>query len=160
MVRSDSQLLAVFDADFVGLGGLGDVQFRAPVRPGDRLIIVDSKVPDLEFLDALNTADQAWHELAPFPGRVVQIANRGQTAAVLMKSGEWVLLWPDGSSTGPSLPKRAKMVALASERDRNTLYAIGMPAASSTTEPASEAAATEPAAAPASRLVPAWRAAR
>lgn len=29
----------VFDSDFVGLGGLADVQFRAPVRPGDRLIL-------------------------------------------------------------------------------------------------------------------------
>src|SRR5712691_11261140 len=30
----------VFDADFVGLGGLNDVQFRAPVQPGDRLVII------------------------------------------------------------------------------------------------------------------------
>ena len=46
----------------------------------------------------------------PSAGRVVQIADRGQTAAVLMKDGEWLLLWPDGSSTGPSLPRHAKMV--------------------------------------------------
>src|SRR5438309_10858 len=78
---------------------------------------------------ALNTADQSWHELHTLTGvRVVQIANRGQTAAVLTKTGEWMLLWPDGSSTGPSLPKRARRLALASERDRNTLYAIGIPA--------------------------------
>src|SRR2546430_1444854 len=72
---------------------------------------------------ALNIADQSWHELlnTPLAGRVVQMANRGQTAAVLLKSGEWLLLWPQGSSTGPSLPKRAKMLALASERDRNSL---------------------------------------
>ena len=30
----------VFDADFVGLGGLEEVQFRQPVRPGDRLVLV------------------------------------------------------------------------------------------------------------------------
>jgi len=30
----------VFDADFVGLGGLEEVQFRQAVRPGDRLVLV------------------------------------------------------------------------------------------------------------------------
>jgi 3-hydroxyacyl-[acyl-carrier-protein] dehydratase len=30
----------VFDSEFVGLGGLNNVQFRKPVRPGDRLVIV------------------------------------------------------------------------------------------------------------------------
>jgi uncharacterized RDD family membrane protein YckC len=99
---------------------------------------------DIRFR-ALNTADQSWHELlnAPLAGRVVQMAHRGQTAAVLLKSGEWMLLWPQGSSTGPSLPKRAKMLALASERDRNTLYAIGAGAPAATTE-SSENASTEP----------------
>ena len=92
----------------------------------------------------LNTADQSWHELPTQPGRVLQIANRGQTAAVLMKSGEWLLLWPDGSSTGPSLPKKSRMLALASERDRNTLYAIGVPPIAPTTD-AAESPATEPA---------------
>src|SRR4029077_18283263 len=40
----------VFDADFVGLGGLGDVQFRAPVRPGDRLIMVAKLTRERKFL--------------------------------------------------------------------------------------------------------------
>ena len=93
---------------------------------------------------ALNSADQAWHELPTLAGRVVQIADRGQTAAVLMKDGEWLLLWPDGSSTGPSLPRHAKMVALASEHDRNTLYAIGLPGPAATTE-STQPATTEPA---------------
>ena len=30
----------VFDTEYVGLGGLSDVQYRKPVRPGDRLVIV------------------------------------------------------------------------------------------------------------------------
>jgi len=30
----------VFDTDFIGLGGLSDVQFRKPVQPGDRLVII------------------------------------------------------------------------------------------------------------------------
>jgi len=30
----------VFDSELVGLGGLEEVQFRQPVRPGDRLILV------------------------------------------------------------------------------------------------------------------------
>ena len=30
----------VFDSDFVGLGGLDAVQFRQPVRPGDRFVLV------------------------------------------------------------------------------------------------------------------------
>src|SRR5438105_3434138 len=30
----------VFESDYVGLGGLSNVQFRRPVRPGDRLVIV------------------------------------------------------------------------------------------------------------------------
>ena len=103
---------------------------------------------------ALNAADQSWHELPTIDGvRVVQIANRGQTAVVLTKTGEWRLVWPDGSSTGPMLPRHAKMVALASERDRNTLYAVGLPNAQATTE-SSDTASTEPAPATQSQIDP------
>src|SRR5438067_440533 len=30
----------VFNAEYVGLGGLNNVQFRKPVRPGDRFVII------------------------------------------------------------------------------------------------------------------------
>ena len=39
----------VFDADFVGLGGLDKVQFRQPVRPGDRLVIVAKMTRERTF---------------------------------------------------------------------------------------------------------------
>jgi uncharacterized RDD family membrane protein YckC len=88
---------------------------------------------------ALNKADQSWRELATPLGAntIVQIANRGDTAAVLLDSGEWMLLWPpDGHSTGPSLPQQAKMLALAT--DREALYAVSSPATQPTTAPATE----------------------
>src|SRR5262245_59313401 len=61
----------------------------------------------------LNAADQAWRELPTVNGRVAQIAHRGQTAAVLLENGEWLLVWAEGSasgSSGPSLPRHAKML--------------------------------------------------
>lgn len=72
-----------------------------------------------------NTADQTWHELPEFLGRVVQMSHDGQSLVVLMASGEWDLLWPGGDSVGPSLPDHSKMLSIASDRD--LLYAVGLP---------------------------------
>jgi 3-hydroxyacyl-[acyl-carrier-protein] dehydratase len=40
----------VFDADFVGLGGLDAVHFRAPVRPGDRLVLIAKLTRERKFI--------------------------------------------------------------------------------------------------------------
>jgi 3-hydroxyacyl-[acyl-carrier-protein] dehydratase len=40
----------VFDSDYVGLGGLDDVQFRHPVRPGDRLVLVARLTRERKFI--------------------------------------------------------------------------------------------------------------
>jgi uncharacterized RDD family membrane protein YckC len=109
----------------------------------------DAKPPNARTMmrfRALNKADQAWRELTTPLGatRIVQIANRGDTAAALLDSGEWMLLWPpDEHSTGPSLPQQAKMLALANDRD--TLYAISAATTQPTTSTATtNVAATEP----------------
>jgi 3-hydroxyacyl-[acyl-carrier-protein] dehydratase len=34
----------LIEADFMGFGGLENVRFRAPVRPGDRLVLVGKAV--------------------------------------------------------------------------------------------------------------------
>jgi uncharacterized RDD family membrane protein YckC len=93
---------------------------------------------------ALNVADQSWHELPLLPGqRIVQLAHRGQTSACLLSSGEWLMVWPEGNSVGPALPNRAKMLAIASSGNGDTIYAIAAATKQSnpeTTEPSS----TEP----------------
>jgi 3-hydroxyacyl-[acyl-carrier-protein] dehydratase len=40
----------VFDGDFVGLGGLTDVNFRQAVRPGDRLVLVAKLTRERKFI--------------------------------------------------------------------------------------------------------------
>ena len=91
----------------------------------------------------LNAADQAWRELPTLAGRVVQIASRADSAAMLMDDGQWLLLWSDGSSTGPALPDHFRMIALASDRD--TLYAIGAPPPPSPTTEQSNLSSLAPA---------------
>jgi 3-hydroxyacyl-[acyl-carrier-protein] dehydratase len=40
----------IFDADVVGLGGLDEVHFRAPVFPGDRLVLVAKVTREKKFI--------------------------------------------------------------------------------------------------------------
>jgi len=92
---------------------------------------------------ALNVADQSWHELPILPGQVVvQLANRGQTAAVLINNGEWLMLWTEGNSVGPALPRRAKMLAIASSGNGDSIYAIAAPTQQSNAD-SNEPATTE-----------------
>src|SRR5262249_43218296 len=65
-----------------------------------------------------------WRELPRLAGRAIDLASRGSQLAVLMESGEWLLVWPNGYSTGPALPRGGKMIALASQQD--AIYAIGI----------------------------------
>jgi uncharacterized RDD family membrane protein YckC len=68
--------------------------------------------------------DLQWRELPRLAGKVIDMASRGSSLAVLMDTGEWLLVWPNGYSTGPALPRGAKMIAIASQQD--ALYAIGI----------------------------------
>ena len=40
----------IFDSDIVGLGGLDEVHFRAPVFPGDRLVVVAKVTREKKFI--------------------------------------------------------------------------------------------------------------
>ncbi|HLW67324.1 MAG TPA: 3-hydroxyacyl-ACP dehydratase FabZ family protein [Gemmataceae bacterium] len=40
----------IFDSDLVGLGGLDEVHFRAPVFPGDRLLLVAKVTREKKFI--------------------------------------------------------------------------------------------------------------
>src|SRR5262249_25943921 len=64
--------------------------------------------------------DVLWREHPKLTGRATALASRGNgtTAAVLMESGEWLLVWPGGYSSGPALPDGAKMIALAGRGEK------------------------------------------
>ncbi len=72
----------------------------------------------------------AWRRVAILQGRVTDIAHRNADAAVLFDNQSWLLVWPDGSSTGPRLPGAAIIRALGS--DEQSLWAMGVHAAPST----------------------------
>ncbi len=101
------------------------------------------------------TTSEGWAEVARLPGRATSIAVRGTQLAVLQESGDWSLLWPEGSALGPSLANKGRILALAGDGD--TLWAIALvsgplpstqPATTSSTAPAveKEVATTQPAA--------------
>jgi len=58
---------------------------------------------------------------------VVGLAHRKSELAVVLDSGEWMLVWEEGRSLGTPLPGRSKLVTLASdeETDNGALWAIG-----------------------------------
>lgn len=74
---------------------------------------------------SINTADQTWHEMSTYVGRVSQLTHLGDSLVVLMSTGEWDSVWSGGDSVGPSLPDRARILAIASDRDQ--IYAVGLP---------------------------------
>jgi uncharacterized RDD family membrane protein YckC len=64
-----------------------------------------------------------WIELARLNGRVVALANRGNDLVALLDSGDWLIVWSNGRTPGPSLPQGRRILAIAS--DEHSLYAIG-----------------------------------
>jgi hypothetical protein len=66
---------------------------------------------------------QRWRMLSKLDGRAVALANRGKDLAVLLETGQWMLLWEKGGALGQPLPNDAQVLALAG--DDTALWAIG-----------------------------------
>lgn len=75
--------------------------------------------------------DSTWRELRTLSGKAVSLASRGDSLAVLLTSGDWLMVWPGGDSVGVPLPDGRKIIEICS--DEENLYAVGMPAAESAT---------------------------
>jgi len=88
--------------------------------------------------------ENVWRELRPVNGKVISLASRGQTLAVLLETGDWLLSYPSGESIGPALPSKEQIQYLASEKD--VLYAIApkSPVSAATTSPTQPAMTTLP----------------
>ncbi len=84
--------------------------------------------------------DARWTRIAQIGSRVVSLANRGTQLAALLDSGDWMMLWDGGNSTGVLPRDGAKLLLLAGDGD--TLWAIA--SAGGGSRPAT-AAATQPA---------------
>ena len=79
--------------------------------------------------------------------RVINLAGRGSDLVALLDSRDWVILWPNGQMTGPSIPQGSVIQTFASDRESIWAIAIvGTPASLTT----SSAPSTEPATASAS----------
>ena len=64
-----------------------------------------------------------WRPLQRVSSPIVELSDYRSDLVGLLKSGEWMVLWRGGSSTGQRLPRGATMRALGSSRD--TLWAVG-----------------------------------
>ena len=92
----------------------------APLRGADLLAHANDQtlwIAQIDPYPALRTTiryralggELQWRELPRLTGRATDLASRGSSLAVLMESGEWLLVWPGQYSTGPALPEGAKM---------------------------------------------------
>lgn len=90
--------------------------------PGDRVIIVDAKVPDLDFLDALSTADEARRKelLAVHAGKlkatIKQLADRDYPHEYLHSLDHVVLFVPAESLFSAALEGDKDLIVWAAER--------------------------------------------
>jgi len=57
--------------------------------------------------------DGRWRRIAQLPARVVSMTSRGTQLAALLESGDWMLLWEGGSSSGPRPEDGARLQWLA-----------------------------------------------
>ena len=116
-----------------------------PDAPTDRTIILTRRLGK----------DTRWRKLATLGRRVVSVAACDEDAKVLLDTGDWMTIWADGDAFGPPAPN-VRLIALAADRD--VLWAVGVPAPS-TTEPSAATESSEPPAvsamAPASSTQPA-----
>lgn len=86
-----------------------------------------------------------WQLLTQINAPVVALANRGNDLAVLLESGDWMMLWPGGSSTGQLPEDGAKLLNLASSGDTFWAIAAARSGRAPTTAGATQPAATMPA---------------
>ena len=86
--------------------------------------------------------DAQWADVGQVASRVICLAHRGNQLAALLDTGEWMLLWPGGSSVGAQpTGDGARLVMLASNDE--SIFAIARqgkpsPATAPATEPARE----------------------
>ena len=86
----------------------------------------------------------------PIPTRAVSMTSRGNELALLLDSGQWMIVYSDGTAySTAALPNGSAMIALAASPD--AWWAVGLVAggiAAVATQPATQPAATRPAAVP------------
>jgi uncharacterized RDD family membrane protein YckC len=100
-----------------------------------------------------------WQRPTMIGAGVRDLAHRGTQLVALLKTGEWMFVWPDGRSTGPALPADGDMVAVGG--DGTVVWAVGrvlggmrsVPAPPSTAPATREANGTRAATAAATRAV-------
>lgn len=69
--------------------------------------------------------DPNWKLIAQIrSSRVISLANRGQQLAALFETGDWMLIWDGGSSTGPLPEDNARLTQLAGSEQ--ALFAIAI----------------------------------
>jgi uncharacterized RDD family membrane protein YckC len=82
----------------------------------------------------------SWRDVGRLPSRVTSLGHRGGELAVLLESGNWMLLWPGGSSVGSRPGDGARLHALAGGTDG--LWALASGGGASPPAGSSTAAAT------------------
>lgn len=68
--------------------------------------------------------DDRWKLVGSIDSRAISLADRGTDLAVLLDTGQWMLLWPGGGTVGRSLPAGMRILALGGDGG-NTLWAVG-----------------------------------
>jgi DNA recombination protein RmuC len=109
--------------DFVEQAQQGDAKPDLIVRlPGDRAIIVDAKVPDLDFLTALDAADPAARQQAltahaqKLRGTIKALADRDYPAQFANALDHVVLFVPAESLFSAALEADAELIVWAAQR--------------------------------------------
>jgi hypothetical protein len=101
---------------------------------------------------------QRWHLLSRLDARVVGMTDRSESVAVLLDSGDWMLLWSGGGTVGKPLPATksnnstaGKTLLLALAGTPETIWAVGrgnidaLPIATPAPTPATSTSAPTPA---------------
>jgi uncharacterized RDD family membrane protein YckC len=87
------------NAAVVSTGGATAAQTASPLRT---------------LIRARPMGSNDWKEIARLNGRVVSLADRGSQLAALLESGDWMLLWDGGSTTGTQPTDGARLFLFAS----------------------------------------------
>jgi uncharacterized RDD family membrane protein YckC len=99
------------------------------------------------IVQARTNGGQRWHLLSRLDAPIASMTNRSESVAVLLASGDWMLLWSGGGTIGKPLPGKSRMLALAGGPDsfwavgRGNLAALRAPSISTTSINADESPA-------------------
>jgi uncharacterized RDD family membrane protein YckC len=97
--------------------------FVARVLPPDKTD-PDASTERTLLISRLIGKETRWRKLALLSGRVISLAASDVDAKVLLDSGDWLTIWGDGQTIGPS-PDHVRLRALAA--DGGDLWALGVP---------------------------------